>query len=138
MKVTFEQLSNQLTERGIRPSYQRIKVLEYLYNHHTHPKVEQIFNDLVKEVPTLSKSTIYNTLNIFVEAKLVRTISIEENETRYDIMTEDHGHFKCENCGTITNFHVQMDRLVGEEMKQFIIHDKSVYFKGICPSCRNS
>ena len=110
-------------------------MLEYLMDHRCHPTVDQIFTDLATENPTLSKSTIYNTLDLFVKAKLVKILTIEENETRYDIITDNHGHFKCEECGTIFNFAIRIDDFVGEELGAFEIKTKDVYFAGICPKC---
>jgi len=65
----------------------------------------------------------------------VRVINIEDNETRYDIVLENHGHFKCESCGSISNFSIDVDLLKSDDLQHFKIHDKNVYFKGICPGC---
>ena len=110
-------------------------MLEYLITQRCHPTVDQIFNDLIKEVPTLSKATIYNTLNLLIEAKLASVVTIEDNETRYDITLSNHGHFKCEPCGTIFDFKVNIDNFMADELSEFKINEKNVYFKGICPSC---
>lgn len=97
--------------------------------------VDRIFTDLQKDIPTLSKTTVYNTLWILVEAGLVRVITIEDNETRYDIEVENHGHFKCESCGTIYDFRIDINSLNPGDLNNFKISDKNVYFKGICPRC---
>ncbi|MHB1276123.1 MAG: Fur family transcriptional regulator [Candidatus Humimicrobiaceae bacterium] len=135
MSPSFEVLSNELTKRNIRSSHQRIKLLEYLIDNKCHPTVDQIFDDLHKEVPTLSKSTVYNTLNSFIKAQLARVITIEDNETRFDIIMENHGHFKCESCGTIYDFSIDINSFSSDELCNFVINDKNVYFKGICPKC---
>lgn len=135
MRPLFKDISDTLTNNKIRPSFQRIKVLEYLINNQHHPNVDQIYKDLQSEVPTLSKATIYNTLNLFVKAGLVKVLSIEDKETRYDIVTETHGHFKCEECGTIFNFKVDSGLLATDELAGFKVVDKNVYFKGICSKC---
>jgi len=135
MNPSFEVLANELSKRKIRSSYQRIKLLEYLVNNKCHPTADQIFDNLHVEIPTLSKSTVYNTLNSFAEAKLVRVISIEGNETRVDIIMENHGHFKCGSCGTIYDFTIDIDSFLPDELSNFVINDKNVYFKGICPEC---
>jgi Fur family transcriptional regulator, peroxide stress response regulator len=95
----------------------------------------KIFKDLQSEVPTLSKATIYNTLNLFVKAGLVRVLTIEDNETRYDIVTENHGHFKCEECGTIYNFKVDPELLATDDLAGFKVVERNVYFKGVCSKC---
>ncbi|MDD4200109.1 MAG: Fur family transcriptional regulator [Eubacteriales bacterium] len=135
MKLSFEELVKELKIKNINLSYQRLKVLEYLVQNQNHPTVDQIFTDLQKKIPTLSKTTVYNTLRILIEAGLVRVITIEDNETRYDIEVKNHGHFKCESCGTIFNFDLDIDELNSSDLKNFKINDKNVYFKGICPRC---
>jgi Fur family peroxide stress response transcriptional regulator len=138
MKPSLEDFKKELKMKNIRLSYQRLKVLEYLTRNQCHPTVDKIFTDLQKDIPTLSKTTIYNTLRILVEAGLVRIITIEDNETRYDIIVENHGHFKCESCGTIYDFSIDTDSLTSEDLNNFKITDKNIYFKGICPRCLSS
>ena len=135
MKPSFEDLKQELKIKNINLSYQRLKVLEYLSQNQCHPTVEQIYTDLQNDIPTLSKTTVYNTLRILVDAGIVRVITIEDNETRYDIEVENHGHFKCESCGTIYNFSIDIDSLTSVDLDNFRISDKNVYFKGICPRC---
>lgn len=134
-KLSIKQLSTILTQRGIRPSQQRLMILEYLMTHRNHPSVDMIYNALLGEVPTLSRATVYNTLNLFLDAGLVKALDIVENESRYDIMTTTHGHFKCKVCGEIFNFGVDETAMDSEDLSGFEVEEKNVYYKGICPSC---
>ncbi len=131
----FEDLKKQLAEKNIPLSYQRLKVLGYLVQSRSHPTVDMIYKDLKKAIPTLSKTTIYNTLRTLMQAGLVKGISIEDNETRYDIELDSHGHFKCESCGTIYNFSANIDSLQVEGLDDFKVNDRNVYYNGICPKC---
>lgn len=135
MKLTLESLKEELERKDIRLSYQRLKVSEYLTQHLCHPTADQIFADLQKEIPTLSKTTVYNTLKLLVDAGMVRALSVGENETKYDIVTETHGHFKCNSCGEIYDFDISVESLASEELKGFRITDKNVYFRGLCAKC---
>jgi Fe2+ or Zn2+ uptake regulation protein len=135
MNQLFDRLQNELKKKNINLSYQRLKVLEYLTQNQCHPTVEQIYTDLEKEISTLSKTTVYNTLKKMVSEGLVRVITIEDNETRYDINTHDHGHFKCEICKNIFDFDINMDLVSTKGLEGFEILDRNVYFKGICPGC---
>lgn len=137
MKANYENLVRELKNKKIRLSHQRLKVLEYLNENRTHPTVDEIHRDLYKEIPTLSKTTIYNTLNALVEAGMVRIVSLGNNESKYDIVREDHGHFKCESCGEIYDFEVKMESLELDELQNFKVHKKDVYFSGLCPRCLN-
>ena len=130
-----DQISRELKKKEVRPSYQRIKVLEYLYQHKGHPNAEEIFEALSPEIPTLSRTTIYNTLHTFAGHGLVNCLSIDGFETRYDIMLENHGHFKCDQCGSITNFQLDVDHIPVKGLKEHQIRQKNVIFNGLCPEC---
>jgi Fur family transcriptional regulator, peroxide stress response regulator len=134
----LDSYTKELTEKGIRPSFQRIKVLEYMHQVQAHPNIDEIFTALSPQIPSLSKATIYNTLNSFVKAGLVRTISMDGFEKRFDLLTHDHGHFKCNRCGEIFNFKVEIGNLPFEGLEKFAINEKNVYFNGLCPNCLSS
>ena len=61
--------------------------------------------------------------------------TIEDNETRFDARASDHGHFKCESCGCIFDFEIDIDSFLIDSLEQFKINEKNVYFNGICPKC---
>ncbi|NLY42525.1 MAG: transcriptional repressor [Clostridiaceae bacterium] len=130
-------ISNQLIKNNIKPSYARIKIMEYLIQQKNHPNVDEIYTELVKDIPTLSKTTVYNTLNLFNEAGLIKVITIEENEARFDADTSEHGHFKCENCNKIYDFFVKLEGIEISGLENFKIRQKDIFFKGICAKCIN-
>ena len=128
-------IGDYLKENNIKPSYFRIKVMEYLLKYKNHPSADQIYKKLVVDIPTLSKTTIYNILNLFLEKKIVQPIVIEENETRYDADIRIHGHFKCEVCGTIYDLPIDISTLKVEGLDKFQVNESHIYFKGICYKC---
>ena len=134
----MEELKKYLQSNDISPSYHRIKILEFLRNNRIHPNVDVIYRALEESIPTLSKTTVYNTLNLFSEKGLVAHLSIEENESRYDINTSPHGHFKCTRCGKI--YDVEVGNAL-EELQQIgdhIITEYQINMKGICNLCNTS
>ena len=78
MKVSVETLMSIFKNKGIKPSYTRVRIMEYLVANRSHPTADEIYNSLVGEIPTLSKTTVYNSMNAFVQAGLARVITIEE------------------------------------------------------------
>jgi Fur family peroxide stress response transcriptional regulator len=128
-------ISQELSSNGVKPSYQRVKIFEYMRSHHSHPTAEEIFGALQPFIPTLARTTVYNTLNVLEENGLIRSITIEDKEVRYDVVLADHGHFKCEICGKIYDFAIELMTIEIHEMQDFHIKDKNVYFKGICKMC---
>lgn len=135
MNMKIEDIGEYLKSHNIKPSYQRIKIYDYLYHHRTHPTVDEIYQVLIKDIPTLSKTTVYNTLNLFVQESIALLLTIEENETRYDANTEIHGHFKCEKCGQVTDFDADISALSLTVLDNYQIHEQHLYFKGICAPC---
>lgn len=128
-------VSEFLKENDIKPSLQRIKIFEYLVENKNHPTVDTIYKELVKDIPTLSKTTVYNTLNLFMEKNIITVITIEENESRYDADTSLHGHFKCIDCGKVYDFNIDGNDIKSDLLQAFDIQEKHIYFKGKCKSC---
>lgn len=131
----MKNITNYLITNNIKPSYARIKVMEYLLQKKSHPTADEIFNALVEEIPTLSKTTVYNTLKAFAKANLVKLIITEENENRFDADISEHGHFKCDLCGRVYDFSIDLSPLEFTELEGFKINERNVDFRGICKVC---
>lgn len=131
--MTAEQTAAILKAKGMRATPQRMAVFRYLLTHRVHPTAEQIYTALVKEYPSFSLTTVYNTLNALVEAGLAITVSIGENKLCYDGCIDFHGHFQCKACRKIYDFDV--DHLEVSGLRAFAIDQKDVYFTGTCAEC---
>lgn len=131
----YSNLYDKLAERGLRASQQRIRVLEYLCRGETHPTADAIYKALAKELPSLSKATVYNALNALVGAGLAKEISTEDKEARFDATTNCHGHFKCDECGRIYNFQIDIEDFKAGGLDGFKVNTKDVYFRGKCRDC---
>lgn len=92
-----------LKDAGIRPSVQRVAVYSFLMENKIHPDVETVYAALSPLYPTLSRTTVYNTLKLFEANNLVQALRIEEDKLRFDAEMKDHIHFKCMKCGAITD-----------------------------------
>ena len=135
--TTIDNIKVYLKKRGIKPSYQRMKIYEYLVTHKNHPTVDMIYRDLVDQIPTLSKTTVYNTLKLFVQRNISIIINIEDNETRYDADTSLHGHFKCRVCRRIYDINLDLSEVKMKTMKGFNVDEHHIYLKGTCNKCKN-
>ena len=124
-----------MEQRDLKVSHQRVRILDFLTNNPCHPTADTVLQEMKKEMPTLSKSTVYKTLKAFVDAGILRELTIEDNEVRYEYNLLDHGHFKCRECGEIYDFTYMFDSDSAEDLKGFRIDDKNIYFKGVCREC---
>ncbi|MGI6550896.1 MAG: Fur family transcriptional regulator [Syntrophomonadales bacterium] len=132
MEKKIEQL---LRMNNVRPSHHRIKIYQYLIENRNHPSVDMVYQELVKTIPTLSKTTLYNTLQLFLEKGIAIMITIDENETHYDADTSLHGHFQCHNCGRILDIRLNTDTWMLDGLDDYKINESHIYFKGWCPEC---
>jgi len=133
----FLKSKKRLQDCGIRPSLQRIAVMEYLIENKTHPTADVIFNDLYPKIPTLSKTTIYNTVKLLIEQGAILAIDIDDKNQRYDGDISQHAHFRCKGCGCIYDMPIN-DHQVSHPEKSiggFVITETQLYYKGFCKKC---
>ena len=131
-----DDLKGMIAAKGLKPTHQRILILDYLHgNTGRHLTAEQIHETLSKRAPTLSLTTVYNTLGSFVEAGLVSAITITGTETRYEWASTQHHHLLCKQCGRIIDIDIQCPNARRKSIKGYKIDEVHGYFKGICKSC---
>jgi len=131
----MERIKEILSSHDIRPSHHRIKVLQYLAEHHTHPTVEMIYHDMVDIMPTISKATIYNTLNILQEKGLVSATNVSGDETRYEYKKSKHAHFYCMECGKVLDIESDYPCLEIDRIGSNKVWEVQLFFKGACKEC---
>ena len=133
--MTQKQMADILSEKGIRPTAQRLAVYDYLYRHRTHPSAETVYEALVKKHPTFSRTTVYNSLHALVKAGLVLELAMDTEERHYDADTALHGHFHCRCCGGIADFPLDEDLVSRLIPSGFSVQAQGIYFSGLCPAC---
>ena len=120
----------KLLDCGIRPSLQRIEIMRYLLTHPTHPTIDEIFMELKKRIPTVSRTTIYNTLRMFSEKGGALMITIDEHHVCYDGTTTPHAHFSCKVCGRVFDMpDMQPPTPQSTAIEGFSIDDAQLYYK---------
>ena len=95
MTTTIEFI-NKLRNSGLRPTKQRIKICEVLFNKET--TFHFTINDLVKIIETeanekISLATVYNTIHAFEKKGYLKEIPIDSNQSYFDTNVTDHHHF---------------------------------------------
>jgi Fe2+ or Zn2+ uptake regulation protein len=128
-------VSEYLRDHGIKPSYPRIRILNYMLTRKNHPTVDMIYDELSKEIPTLSRTTVYNTVNLLSKNGLVQRLTIDEQEVRYDADISFHTHFKCEKCGKILDLPVEGNPQNIIIPKDLYVREIQCYLFGLCDKC---
>ena len=90
-----------LRDRGIQPSAQRVAIAEHVLATDRHPSADQVWAEVKKVLPVVSRATVYNTLNLFVEKGLLRRLELAEDSVIFDPIVVPHHHFVDERTGRI-------------------------------------
>lgn len=124
-----------IREKGVRPSYVRVRILDYMLTERNHPTADMIYRSLAPEIPTLSKTSVYNTVDLFLEKGLVQLIGIDEKEMRYDADTSAHAHFRCDQCGVIIDLPLNPSAHPVDCPSGLKVNEIQYYLKGLCEKC---
>jgi Fur family ferric uptake transcriptional regulator/Fur family peroxide stress response transcriptional regulator len=137
--MTTVQTHRYLQQYSIKPSMQRTAVMEYLMQNKIHPTIDEIFTALSPIMPTLSKTTVYNTLDLFVEKGAVQVLTIDEKNARYDVDISKHAHFFCKSCGKVHDiFNLNSEIFTLPNSPLFTINSVEISYSGICNTCKGN
>ena len=100
--VGYEKSLTMLREAGLRPTWQRMQLIELLYGEgHRHVTVDMLFKQALARGAKLSLSTVYNTLHRLCSVNLLREISLGNGKSYFDTDVCDHQHYFMEDTGEL-------------------------------------
>lgn len=134
----MSQRVERLHRAGLKATGPRMLILEALEHDRSHPTVEQLYETLKHDHPSLSLSTVYQTLDVFLRAGLCRRVSGAGDRLRVDGTPQDHDHAVCRLCGAI--FDVDRKQFPLPEAPAQLLHGLVVTgirfeYEVICPEC---
>ncbi len=88
-----ENLNQRLLAQGVRPTAQRLRIAALLLGRPQHLSADQVLAGLRGQGLHVSKATIYNTLNLFAAAGLIRQLSVGNDRCWFDSNVDAHYHF---------------------------------------------
>jgi Fur family iron response transcriptional regulator len=120
-----------LKARGIQPTTQRLAVASRILDEHTHPSADQVWERVQADFPTISRATVYNTLNLFVEHGLLRKQVLREGIVVFDPTVDAHHHFVDVDTGEIHDIPwnaLEVKKL--DSLRDFEVEDVQVILRG--------
>lgn len=124
-----------------RNTIQRSLVLEAVNKLRCHATADEIYKEIIKAHPHISRATVYRNLNLLSDRGEIRKVEIPGGADCFDHNLHDHFHVKCERCGRV--FDVDMEYVSGLEQNikdshGFDFTGYDIVFRGICPECKKS
>ena len=124
-----------------RYTVQRQIILAALLKINTHPTIEEVYAEIQREHPAISKTTVYRNLRQLAKEGIIRQVSLPDGLERYDRLTVKHHHFKCLKCGGIYDVEIDYpDGINGsiQEKYGFEVDRHDVVFTGLCLKCKKA
>ena len=124
-------VAEQLQEHGIQASAQRVAVADCVLKTDEHPSADLVWKRVKRRFPYISRATVYNTLNLFVEKGLLKTLNLSDDSVVFDPKTETHHHFIDEKTGRIHDIPWEKVQVCNiESLRGYDIHDYQVVMRG--------
>ena len=98
-------LNKYLIDNNLRQTPERYIILKYIYQTNTHFDIDYLYSCISKK-EKISRATIYNNLEIFTKAKLIKQLYFNNNKVLYErsLNKKQHDHLICNVCGEIHEF----------------------------------
>ncbi len=104
----------KLRKFGLRPTRQRVALAGLLFAAgDRHVTAEGLHEEAERISFPISLATVYNTLNQFTEAGLLREVAVEGSKAYFDTNTSNHHHFFCENDSSLMDISDDTLRVIG-------------------------
>ena len=113
MPYTRDNLAEVLRRHGVNPTHQRIEIAYALFSRQEHLSADQILAIVNDRHSETSKATVYNTLNLFLEKRLIREVIVDPNKVFYDPNTEPHYHLYNIDTGELADIDASLIEISG-------------------------
>jgi Fur family peroxide stress response transcriptional regulator len=124
---------------GVKATHQRTEIYRELARTKEHPDAETIYARVRKRIPAMSLDTVYRTLRLLEEKKIISRVGSLGERTRFDANTDRHHHFICKQCGYIGDFYNEElnDVPIPNDVEAMgTVISVHVELRGICKKCQ--
>jgi Fur family transcriptional regulator, peroxide stress response regulator len=122
-----------------RATKQREAILNILRINRSHPTADQIYDEVRKDIPNISKGTVYRNLQVLEKDGAVSVLNINGTRSRYEVKQHGHYHFRCLKCGRVFDLDEPIDKALDEKISRktgFTVSHHQTEFRGLCKDCQ--
>lgn len=139
-KIAVKQIFTEyLKSHSLRKTPERFAILDKIYSIDGHFNIEQLYEYMIEDKYPVSRATLYNNIDLLLDAKLLIRHHINNNMAQYEKSYNNgaHNHFICSICGKVREFSDQgITRAIqAKKMSNFRQSHYSLYIYGICSKC---
>jgi Fur family peroxide stress response transcriptional regulator len=121
-----------------RETRQREAVLKILRDTRSHPTADQIYDAVRREIPNISKGTVYRNLKVLKETGAVTELNLGGTLSRFEFTLGNHYHFRCGRCNRVVDVDEPVDAGLNKKVADstgFQVDSHQLEFRGVCREC---
>jgi Fe2+ or Zn2+ uptake regulation protein len=122
-----------------RKSKQKEAILRVVKSTNSHPSADWIYEKVREEIPNISLGTVYRDLKLLKREGEVSEVGLADTLSRFDSNTNNHYHFRCEQCGRIFDVNEPVNEEIDKKIAQetgFKVSHHRLEFTGLCRECQ--
>ena len=128
---------NLLKENDLKATIQRTSILKSI-DHAGHINIDDIYEDVKEQYPTLSLATIYKNIILMQQNNVIVEVPMNGEKSKYELAKDDHIHLICQACGKIKDTEITSQTKKALVIENFQLSSSQINLYGLCQQCQSN